>query len=195
MAIVMVALGWALADLATGIYHLAVDNGVGLRSQVDDFRHHHDHPGELRFWSAHTLAPASSVVFVLPLVLVDRWLWAATSVGLIVSQAAHVAAHQRRPCLMVRVLQRAGIILPPAKHARHHADTSRCFPILCGWTAGPLDVLIRVASGPAAVVDQFVRWLDNPPGSTKMAIAAIPLGAAIAWWLILSVRAVFELLG
>ena len=53
----------------------------------------------------------------------------------------HKWAHERKPPVVVRWLQRSGLILEPERHQRHHRDYSRGFCVTSGWMNPLLDAL------------------------------------------------------
>jgi ubiquitin-conjugating enzyme E2 variant len=61
--------------------------------------------------------------------------------GLFGTNLFHKWAHERKPPVVVRWLQRSGLILEPERHQRHHRDYSRGFCVTSGWMNPLLDAL------------------------------------------------------
>jgi ubiquitin-conjugating enzyme E2 variant len=62
--------------------------------------------------------------------------------GVFLTNQIHKWSHQDRPPRFVRLLQRAGLILPIGHHAVHHAPPHLAhYCITTGWMNGPLDRL------------------------------------------------------
>jgi plasmanylethanolamine desaturase len=151
--LVFVAVAGALgADLVSGIVHWAADTWgretlpiIGRRL-LRPFRVHHVNPDDFagrRFLDVNgdvaiivclILAPA----LLLPLTtpsgrIADGFIVAFCLVGLPTNQV-HQWAHIRRPPAAIRWLQRAGIILSPREHGRHHvAPYAEHYCIATGW--------------------------------------------------------------
>lgn len=126
-----VVLAYIVADFLAALYHLATDRGWNIASQVRDFRNHHDRPWTMTF----DLQP---VLAGLPVVLIGyfAWPWFFVPLGLFLAfaQVPHYFTHHPAPRL-VKVCQRARVILRPALHQRHHrVSFDRDFCVLNGWT-------------------------------------------------------------
>ncbi|KAJ0974779.1 hypothetical protein J5N97_016744 [Dioscorea zingiberensis] len=129
-------LGYALADLATGFYHWAIDNYGGpstplVGSQIQAFQGHHKWPWTItrREFANNLHALGRSLTFtVIPLDLVAGENAAALSfIGvcsgcIMFSQQFHAWAHstKRRLPPAVVALQDAGLLVSRAGHAKHH---------------------------------------------------------------------------
>jgi len=155
------ALGWACADLASGIVHFLCDRLGSEQTPllgpavIRPFREHHLAPraitehgfAELSGNSALALTPVLAVgtelapLFgeaLLPSALFS-WLMSA-SVGLFTTNQIHRWAHMTRAPRLARALQRVGLAISAEAHARHHsASHDRAFCITNGWWNGPLD--------------------------------------------------------
>ncbi|HEU4427131.1 MAG TPA: fatty acid desaturase CarF family protein [Myxococcota bacterium] len=155
------ALGWASADLASGIVHFLCDRFGSERTPllgpavIRPFREHHVAPtaitghgfAELSGNSALALTPVLAVgselapLFgeaLLPSALFS-WLMSA-SVGLFTTNQIHRWAHMARAPRLARALQRVGLAITPEAHARHHSEAhDRAFCITNGWWNRPLD--------------------------------------------------------
>jgi len=146
----MMAAGYLLADLLTGFVHWFCDTffdettpliGPGL---IAPFREHHRDPLQMTrhgfleltgssfrglapvlalfLWQGGSL-PAALNAFVLAL--------AAGAVG---TNLLHRWAHDPSPPLLARMLQRTGIVLTPARHARHHQPPyAAAYCVTSGW--------------------------------------------------------------
>ncbi|KAL7143186.1 hypothetical protein ABFS83_08G174400 [Erythranthe nasuta] len=127
--------GYVAADLATGIYHWAIDNYGGAAtpifgSQIDAFQSHHRHPSAItkRQLANNLHIPAAfataavlpvNVLFGDPVLLA----FAGAFAGCVMfSQQFHAWAHAPKWKLppVVAALQDAGVILGRAQHAAHH---------------------------------------------------------------------------
>jgi hypothetical protein len=69
----------------------------------------------------------------------------------------HRWAHARRPPPIVGALQRAGLVLSPAHHARHHRRHDGAYCVTCGWLNPLID-----GSGVLAALERSL-----PPGATR----------------------------
>jgi hypothetical protein len=143
----LVPLGWFLADLGSGLYHLTLDHlppsgHAPLRRQAADFQDHHYEPrnflrgglaGLLLFPGAPLSVLFAGLAVVLPAPLAALvWSFA---VGAGLTQVSHGLAHE--PTWWAKPLQAARLILPPAEHGRHHLNSERDYCVLSGW-ANPL---------------------------------------------------------
>jgi len=149
-AVLAAALGYALADLLSGVVHWACDRFgtpdtplVGPRL-IAPFREHHVDPQAL---VQHDFAElcGSSFLGVAPLWAVSwlvvgeqsaAWQAFALALGLAtgLTNAVHRLAHRTDPPRLAAWLQARGLILSPAEHARHHAPpfaTHYC--VTTGW--------------------------------------------------------------
>jgi ubiquitin-conjugating enzyme E2 variant len=155
------ALGWATADLGSGVVHFLCDRFGSERTPllgpavIRPFREHHVDPcaitthgfAELSGNSALALTPVLAVgselapwfgEALLPSALFS-WLMSA-SVGLFTTNHIHRWAHMPRAPRLARALQRLGLAIHAAAHARHHSEAhDRSFCITTGWWNGPLD--------------------------------------------------------
>jgi plasmanylethanolamine desaturase len=152
--------GMAAADFGSGLVHWGADTWgratlpfIGPRFLVP-FRVHHANPDDFlrrRFLDANgdTAAltiPALVVLLVMPLdspglrALAVAGL-ACCAVGALTNQI-HQWAHMPRPPGAVRTLQAVGLLLRPAEHAVHHAESfDGHYCITTGWCNGPLEAL------------------------------------------------------
>lgn len=133
-----------LADLLSGLYHLATDYGYNVASQVTLFADHHD---------SNTMAGFDWQTFAagMPIAVVGAWFHQPFAVALgcfiAATQITHYYAHVRSTNVFVhravRLLQRLRVIVHPAMHARHHSPPfSRDFCLLSGWNNQWLNPLI-----------------------------------------------------
>jgi ubiquitin-conjugating enzyme E2 variant len=150
------------ADLVTGLVHWACDTwadeqtpwvGVGL---IQGFREHHREPDAMveHDWievngEVATAACAGFGLLTLPAsqsalgghVFVYACLYSLISLVALTNQL-HKWAHMCEPPVLIRMLQRTGLILSPARHSVHHSalhTSSYC--ISTGWLNGPLDAV------------------------------------------------------
>jgi ubiquitin-conjugating enzyme E2 variant len=160
-ALAGLALGACAADLVTGAVHWACDSwgdehtrwvGPGL---IHSFREHHVRPLAMldHDWievNGEPAAAASAAFGLLALPVAREWsaehvlasafAWSLVSVASLANQVHKWAHGRHRAPRLVRRLQRAGWILSPARHARHHRSphaTDYC--ITGGWLNPALD--------------------------------------------------------
>ncbi len=136
-------LGWALADLASGVVHYIADNCGSPETPIigslliEPFREHHEFPKEIL---AHGPLErnANNALITLPILAWLPWVpltsfpvWLAGALCLSVSawvavtNEIHALAHQDTISGPVRVLQATGLILCPVKHNVHHLSAER----------------------------------------------------------------------
>ncbi|KAL7143184.1 hypothetical protein ABFS83_08G174200 [Erythranthe nasuta] len=127
--------GYAAADLGSGIFHWAVDNYGTAKTpvfgpQIESFRAHHQHPSEITKCETagvlYVLAAVTTVA-VLPFSLLSDdavlLVFVVVFAGFgMFSLKFHAWAHTPRRKLppLVAALQDAGIILRWSDHAKHH---------------------------------------------------------------------------
>ncbi|KAG8386141.1 hypothetical protein BUALT_Bualt03G0118100 [Buddleja alternifolia] len=128
-------IGYILADLATGIYHWAIDNYGSAQtpvfgSQIEAFQGHHQQPWAItkrQFANNLYISAAAVTAIVSPINMFsgDPVLLGFSGVFLgciMFSQQFHAWAHTPKGKLppLVAALQDAGIIVPRGQHAAHH---------------------------------------------------------------------------
>ncbi|XP_073154127.1 fatty acid desaturase 4, chloroplastic-like [Henckelia pumila] len=128
-------LGYILADLATGIYHWAIDNYGSEKtpvfgSQIESFQSHHHQPWSIskRQLANNLHLPAAWVTAaVWPVNIVSRdpvllGFVAVFAGGIMFSQLFHAWAHTPKGKLppLAAALQDVGIIVGRGQHAAHH---------------------------------------------------------------------------
>jgi ubiquitin-conjugating enzyme E2 variant len=154
-AVAGAGLGYALADLVSGLVHWGCDRFGSSATPVlgprliAPFREHHERPEAM---VEHDFAElvGSSLLAVTP-IWAASWWWVgagsaawqgfALALGLAtgLTNVLHRWAHVPEPPRTVRWLQRHRLILSRAEHARHHAPpfaTHYC--VTTGWWNGPL---------------------------------------------------------
>jgi ubiquitin-conjugating enzyme E2 variant len=120
------------------------------------FREHHEAPRAMldHDWIEINAEPATAATAAFALLVLppaQDWLathvfaatfaWSLIVAGALANQI-HQWSHSPAPPRAVRALQRIGIVLSPARHARHHRPphvTDYC--ITNGWTNGALDAI------------------------------------------------------
>lgn len=155
-------LGYLGADLLSGTAHwlcdtfFEEDTPVIGKFVIQPFRDHHVHPQRItryRFIEQDT----TNFFLMLPLLAIAFWqgapragnrgelFWCGCLLGLsagsFCTNLFHKWAHLRQRPVVVRWLQRSGLILGPERHRRHHGDYSRGFCVTSGWMNPVLDSL------------------------------------------------------
>lgn len=152
--------GYALADLVTGTTHWFCDTffdgetPVIGQTVIQPFRDHHTYPQRITQYK-FVEQGTSGFFLMLPvlayLLLQDLQTLATTgsmfgasffvglSIGLFLTNVFHKWAHADHVSRPVKVLQKAGLILAPAHHRRHHRDYQRGFCVTSGWLNPTLD--------------------------------------------------------
>lgn len=154
--------GILMSDFISGFVHWmfdtwgSVDTPVVGRLAIRTFRHHHvDAKAITRHdfietnghnISLTTIYGTVGLIFVIPntesaslfdVFVVQCLLWATLFTAF--TSQIHKWAHQDEPSYVVRLLQRARLILSPAHHDVHHtAPYARNYCITVGWMNGPL---------------------------------------------------------
>ena len=158
-------LGFFVADVASGLVHWLCDTYFDPRTPllgtvfIAPFREHHVDPGALArhgFLERNGNNCLVSVPLLLigisrlepdavtqPADVVAAGLFVAASLTLCVTNQIHAWAHGANTPKPIRVLQRAGILITPERHARHHRG-DRAYAVVSGWSNALLDrVLAR----------------------------------------------------
>jgi len=146
--------GYVTADFASGLFHFLADNYGSTRKPfvgpvfIRPFREHHIDPLAITRHDflevngancAISLPVLLATYLLLPVGanLLTLFLGAYVGLflfGIFLTNQFHSWAHVERPPRLVRALQRAGLILGPEHHQRHHTppfNTYYC--ITCGW--------------------------------------------------------------
>jgi ubiquitin-conjugating enzyme E2 variant len=177
-------LGYPLADLATGIVHWAgdrigdEDTPILGRRFIAPFRLHHVHPQEI---TQHGFASTNghNAIAVIPVLatvyvampdpgaaglFVTSLITSTATLGLLSNQF-HKWAHAPQVPRLVRLFQRAQLILPPERHQLHHTPPfDRHYCITAGWMSEPLFRL-----GFFQGLDRLVAALSaGPPRRTRL---------------------------
>jgi ubiquitin-conjugating enzyme E2 variant len=159
-ALAAALLGALAADLLTGLVHWACDTWGDENTPwlgptlIHAFREHHARPHAMleHDWVdvnrepgvAAALAWALLALPAVQALLAGRPALYAGLCSFIAYGAAanqlHQWAHMNRPPRWVRAMQRRGLVLSPAGHARHHAGANeRAYCISTGWLNPALD--------------------------------------------------------
>lgn len=153
--------GYLVADLLAGTVHWLADRCFDPRTPIlgpmliEPFRAHHDDPASISRHDLFEVAgnnalvslPLAGALLVMPLPagFASTLLFvfgASLATALVATNVFHAWAHARRPPRIARCLQRAGLILTPARHARHHrGDHDRAYCVTSGWLNPLLDGL------------------------------------------------------
>jgi ubiquitin-conjugating enzyme E2 variant len=177
---VAIPLSFVLGDLVTGIVHWAADTYGSYdtpiigHSLIRPFRLHHLYPKDICTHNIVTTLGNSCIMGV-PLLAVflffllgedvSGWLAfasLATAVLALVTVATnqfHKWAHQDEPAKLVRILQRARLVLGPANHQTHHTEPfDRYYCITNGWL-NPVLSKLRFFRG----LEAMLRWIGIRP--------------------------------
>jgi len=151
--------GYLLADLVAGTVHWIADRHFDPATPclgpllIEPFRAHHDDPRSITrhdFFevlgnNALVAIPAASLLAWLPPAASAAACFAVTAalaatLAAVATNLFHAWAHTERPPRLVRGLQAAGLILTPARHARHHRGPhDRAYCVTSGWLNPLLD--------------------------------------------------------
>lgn len=145
-------LGWIAADFVTGLVHWGGDTWgtpewpVLGPSFIRPFREHHvDQKAITRhdFVEVNGANCMVSLPILLAAFLLSPGFWLAFLMSLVfwvfATNQIHKWAHQDAPSAFARALQRAGLVLSPENHSRHHsAPYDRYYCITTGWLNAPL---------------------------------------------------------
>ncbi len=155
------AAGVLAADGVSGLVHWGFDTWGGEstpwlgRGIIRAFREHHLEPRAMldHDWiEAHGETAAPSALCLLAMTApacqaflqghagLYAFLWSLCVCGAL-ANLTHRWAHAPSPPVWVRRLQRAGLILSPVHHARHHRVHTRAYCTLTGWSNAGLDRL------------------------------------------------------
>lgn len=153
--------GYVVADFLAGTVHWLADRCFDPRTPIlgpmliEPFRAHHDDPGSISRHDFFEVAgnnalvslPLAGVLLVTPVPhdFASTLLFVfgtSLALALVATNVFHGWAHARRPPRLARALQRAGLILTPARHARHHrGGHDRAYCVTSGWLNPVLDGL------------------------------------------------------
>ena len=153
--------GYLLADFLAGAVHWLADRCFDPRTPIlgplliEPFRAHHDDPGSISHHDFFEVAGNNALVSLplavallampLPHDFATTLLFvfgASLATALVATNVFHGWAHAKRPPRIARALQRAGLILTPARHARHHrGGHDRAYCVTSGWLNPLLDGL------------------------------------------------------
>ena len=148
--VLMLAAGYLLADLLTGFVHWFCDTFFDETTPIigpaviAPFREHHRDPLLMTRHGFLELTGSSFRCFA-PLLALYVWLgdWMpasanafvfALATGAVATNLLHRWAHDPAPPAMARLLQRAGLVLTPGRHARHHQPPyAAAYCVTSGW--------------------------------------------------------------
>lgn len=153
--------GYVVADLLAGLTHWIADRFFAENTPwigpllIEPFRAHHVDPGSIARHdfatvsgnAALTTTPVALALFLLPppddLVRLGAFVFATVlTLSLFLTNTFHRWAHARERSAIVRALHRTGLVLTPARHARHHAGAhDRAYCVTSGWLNPVLDGL------------------------------------------------------
>jgi len=155
-------LGYLLADLLSGTAHwfcdtfFEEDTPVIGKIVIQPFRDHHVHPQRITRYRFIEQDTTNFFLLLAPLALAfwlgaprtgsgAALLWCCGLAGLALgsfgTNCFHKWAHARKAPVVVRWLQRSGLILGPGRHQHHHGDYSRGFCVTSGWMNPLLDAI------------------------------------------------------
>jgi ubiquitin-conjugating enzyme E2 variant len=161
VAVALLAPALLTADFFSGLVHWLADRFGSLETPLlgkhvlRSFREHHRDPAAMTRHDFITTSGDTCLMTVPALALVlatvrgdgpggRAGLSFALLVLTLVFATGHIHkwAHARRPPRLVAWLQRRGLLLAPAAHARHHRPPfDRAYFITTGWCNGPFDRL------------------------------------------------------
>jgi hypothetical protein len=153
-------LAYALADFASGLVHWLADRHFDPRTPIlgplliAPFREHHATPDEITRHDLLEVLGNNALVTLPPaLALIANpapegslaWLFVHVTLlflalAVVGTNLFHRWAHVATPPPAIRLLQRAGLILSPEHHARHHETShNRAYCVTSGWLNPLLD--------------------------------------------------------
>ncbi len=152
-------LGWLLADLFSGLLHWALDTYGSVRTPlvgpaiIRPFREHHADPlGMTRhdFFEVNGASCLGCLPLLAGAVAFPGGFWhsvlVSTSIGILFTNQCHKWAHipSEKNAFLIRNLQKLGLVLRPAEHAKHHtAPYNSHFCTASGWLNRPLNFLLK----------------------------------------------------
>lgn len=154
-----VVAGYLLADLVAGTVHWIADRhfdpatpGIGPML-IEPFRAHHDDPLSITRHDFFEVLGNNALVTI-PAILALAWVpqpdsslaHFAVALGLsgtffaVATNLFHAWAHASEPPRLARGLHACGLVLTPARHARHHRGAhDRAYCVTSGWLNPLLD--------------------------------------------------------
>jgi TMEM189-like protein len=160
LALLGLALGFFAADVASGLVHWFCDTYFDPRTPllggifIAPFREHHVDPGAL---ARHGFLErnGNNCLVSVPLLLtaisrlepgavtratevVAAGFFVSVALTLCLTNQIHAWAHGTHAPRPIRALQRAGILITPERHARHHRG-DRAYAVVSGWSNVLLD--------------------------------------------------------
>ena len=171
--------GYLLADFVAGAVHWIADRhfdpetlGIGPML-IEPFRAHHDDPLSITRHDFFEVLGNNALVAI-PAAVALAWAPAPRGIlghfgvalalsGLlaaVLTNLFHAWAHARRPPRVARWLQARGLVLTPARHARHHRGAhDRAYCVTSGWLNPLLDRTRFFAR-----IDAFIARIGRTPG-------------------------------
>jgi hypothetical protein len=145
-------LGYFLADFASGLVHWSMDTWFDERTlgrAIAIAREHHTHPQNIigyGFLEHAALGSAPSAVFIGLASIVTALLfpvsiatyslmmiWFVISMCLLFGTSFHNLCHKRTKSVLIRLLQKMYLVVPPGHHWVHHGDQTVRYCVINGW--------------------------------------------------------------
>jgi ubiquitin-conjugating enzyme E2 variant len=169
--------GYLLADLVAGTVHWIADRHFDPGTRwlgpmlIEPFRAHHADPLSITRHDLFEVLGNNALVTIPAVVLLAFAPRPETALGhlgvalaisgtlaAVATNLFHAWAHAPRPPRLARLLHATGLILTPARHARHHRGAhDRAYCVTSGWL-NPLLDRARIFAGLDALMARLARW-------------------------------------